>query len=112
MSSIASRPARFGPFHRRCEPQPDEVEKICASGEVWGRPRRNFFAGLIPAVKAWDGPLPAGAVGVEFYTDVPPDPWSVPGWPEWTEGQAGVIVREARELVAIPVVVTMKRNVE
>ena len=56
--------------------------------------------------------MPAGAVGVEFYTDVPPDPWSVPGWPEWAEGQAGVIVLEARELVAIPVVVTMKRNVE
>ena len=56
--------------------------------------------------------MPAGAVGVEFYTDVPPDPWSVPGWPEWTEGQAGVIVLEARELVAIPVVVTMKRNVK
>ena len=63
-------------------------------------------------MKAWDGPLPAGAVGVEFYTDVPPDPWSIPGWPEWTEGRDGVIVREPGELVAIRVVVTMKREVE
>ena len=105
----SSRPRRFGPFHRRCEAQAEEIEKIVASGHIWGRPRRNFYAGLIPAVKAWDGPLPDGAIGVEFYTDVPPDPWSVPGWPEWTEGQPGVVILEARELVAIPVVVTMKR---
>jgi hypothetical protein len=67
---------------------------------------------LVPAVKAWDGPLPLDAVGVEFYTNVEPDPWSIPGWPEWTEGRAGVIILEVGELVAIPVVVTMHRNVE
>jgi hypothetical protein len=81
-------------------------------GRIWGRPRRNFFAGLIPAVKAWEGPLPDGAIGVEFYTNVPPDPWSVPGWPEWTEAQPGVVTLEAKELVAIVVVVTMSRNAE
>ena len=112
MASRGRHAARFGPFHRRCEPRPEEIEKICASGQIWGRPRRNFFAGLVPAVKAWDGPLPENAVGVEFYTDVPPDPWSVPGWPEWSEGCSGVIVLEEGELVAIPVVVTMKRDVE
>jgi len=106
------RPARFGPFHRRCEPNPDEVELIATSGYLWGRPRHNFFAGLIPAVKAWDGPLPMNALGVEFYTDIEPDPWSVPGWPEWTEGRPGVVVLDAGELVAIPVVVTMKRAME
>jgi hypothetical protein len=112
MASSTSKPPRFGPFHRRCEPQPDEVEKIRVSSQLWGRPRRNFFAGLIPAVKAWDGPLPHDAIGVEFYTDVPPDPWSIPGWPEWTEGQPGVIVLDPGELVAIPVVVTMSRKAE
>ena len=112
MSSRRPTPGGFGPFHRRCEPQPEEIDKIGASGQLWGRPRRNFFAGLIPAVKAWEGPLPADAVGIEFYTDVPPDPWSVPGWPEWTEGQPGVIVLEPGELVAIPVVVTMQRKGE
>jgi len=105
-----SRPARFGPFHRRCEPRPDEIHEVLASGELWGRARRNFFAGLIPAVKAWDGPLPADAIGVEFYTDVEPDPWSVPGWPEWSEGRPGVIGREPGDLVAIPVVVTIARK--
>jgi len=103
---------RFGPFHRRCEPRPEEIAQIGASGQLWGRPRRNFFAGLVPAVKAWDGPLPADAIGVEFYTEVAPDPWSISGWPEWTEGQPGVIVLEDGELVAIPVVATMTRDVE
>jgi len=106
------RPARFGPFHRRCEPNPDEVGLIVTSGYIWGRPRHNFYAGLIPAVKAWDGPLPPNAIGVEFYTEVEPDPWSVPGWPEWTEGRPGVVVLDPGELVAIAVVVTMKRGVE
>jgi hypothetical protein len=47
---------------------------------------------------------------VEFFTNVPPDSWSVPGWPQWTEGSPGVIVLEKGELVAIEVVVTMRRD--
>jgi hypothetical protein len=112
MQPERQRPAAFGPFHRRCETKPTEVGQVLASEQVWGRPRRNFFAGLIPAVKAWEGPLPDDAVGFEFFTDVRPDPWSVPGWPEWTEGQPGVIVLEAGELVAIRVVVTIAREAE
>jgi hypothetical protein len=107
-----SGPARFGPFHRRCEPRPEEVDQIARSGEIWGRARRNFFAGLIPAVKAWEGRLPSDAIGVEFFTDVEPDPSSIPGWPEWSEGRVGVVVLDAGELVAIPVVVTITRKVE
>jgi hypothetical protein len=42
--------------------------------------------------------------------DVPPDPWSVPGWPQWTEGSPGVFVLEKGQLVAIDVVVTMRRD--
>jgi len=85
---------------------------ICSSGQLWGRPRRNFFAGLFPAVKAWDGSLPEDTIGVEFFTDVPPDPWSVPGWPQWTEGSPGVIVIEKGKLVAIEVIVTKRRDAE
>src|SRR5215212_6116028 len=62
MVSRVGGPARYGPFHRRSEPSPDEVDRICSSGQLWGRPRRNFYAGLIPAVKAWEGSLPDGAV--------------------------------------------------
>src|SRR5256885_16307043 len=112
MERSTRQPAQFGPFHRRCEAKPEEVGQVLACGYLWGRPRRNFFAGLIPAVKAWEGPLPKDAIGIEFYTDVRPDPWSVPGWPEWTEGQPGVIILESRELAAIPIVVTIAREVE
>jgi len=105
-------PGRFGPFHRRSFAHPEEVDAICASNQIWGRRRQNFFAGLIPAVKAWEGPLPEGVVGVEFYTDVAPDPSSVPGWPEWTQDRPGVIVLERDELVAIPVVVTIRHYAE
>jgi hypothetical protein len=105
-----TKPARFGPFHRRCEPRPEEVDQVLASLQLWGKPRRNIYAGLVPAVKAWEGPLPANAVGVEFYTDVEPDPWSVPGWPEWSQGQRGVVIIERDYLVAIPVLVTIVRR--
>jgi hypothetical protein len=107
-----SPPGRYGPFHRRSFARPDENEAICASKQLWGRRRENFFAGLVPAVKAWEGPLPDGVVGVEFYTDVPPDESSVPGWPEWTQGSAGVIILDRDELVAIPVVVTIRHDAD
>lgn len=108
----SGKPAQFGPFHRRSAPDPLENELISVSGQVWGRPRRNYFAGLIPTVKAWEGPLPEDIVGIEFYTDVEPDPWSVPGWPEWSPGRRGVIILERDELIAIPVVVTARRDKE
>lgn len=107
-----SRPARFGPFHRRSHHNPAENELISASSMIWGKPRGNYFAGLFPRVKAWEGPLPPDIVGVEFYTDIAPDPWSPPGWPEWTQGRPGVIILDEGELVAIPVVVTMRRDAE
>jgi hypothetical protein len=110
--SISSRPARFGPYHRRSHHYPEENELITSSGMIWGKPRGNYFAGIIPCVKAWDGSLPEGIVGTEFYTDVEPDPWSAPHWPEWSEGRPGVIILERNELVAIPVVVTIRRDLE
>ena len=107
MSSVP--PRRFGPFHRRSESNPAENELVSATGQLWGRVRRNFYAGLIPAVKACNGPLPADAVGVEFYCDVEPDSGSVPGYPEWTGPRSGVIVIDA-DTVAIELVVTKRRD--
>jgi hypothetical protein len=83
-----------------------ENEKIAASGEIWGRPRSNVYAGEFPAVKAWNGPLPDGVAGTEFYTDVEPDPWCVPSAPSWSEGRPGVATIERKQLVSIRVVVT------
>ena len=105
-------PARFGPFHRRTRSDPSENEKVVSSGEVWGRPRGNIYAGLFPAVKAWVGPLPEGFVGFEFYTDIEPDAGRSPDWPQWSEGRPGVRVIERGELVAIPVIVTKRQDPE
>jgi hypothetical protein len=112
MAATVTRPAPFGPYHRRSHRNPAENELISASGEIWGKPRGNFFAGVVPCVKAWAGPLPEGIVGIEFYTTVPPDPFSPPNWPEWSEGSRGVVILERNELVSIPVIVTMRRDAE
>jgi len=111
---MASGPpiAGFGPFHRRTAGNPSENEKVATSGEVWGRPRGNIYAGLFAAVKAWEGPLPDGIVGYEFYTDVEPDYGSAPGWPQWREGSVGVRVIESTALVSIPVIVTKMHGPE
>ena len=82
------------------------------SGRIWGKPPGNFYAGLIPCVKAWNGPLPEGIIGYEFYTDVEPDLWSPAHSPRWSEGRPDVMVLERNELVAIPVVVTIRRDAE
>jgi hypothetical protein len=41
-------------------------------------------------VDAWDGPLPPGKPGVEFYTDVPPTPGTPPRWIRWLGPRIGV----------------------
>lgn len=104
------RPAKYGPFHRHHRTR-EENERIVSSGEIWGRPSGNFYAGDFPAVKAWDGALPEGIFGLEFYTDVEPDPTgSRPGWPEWSEGRPGVVTIERKQLVKIQVVISRRRD--
>lgn len=78
----------------------------------FGAGRRYIYAGLFPAVKAWNGPLPEGIAGVEFYTNIPPDPDKVPSAPQWTQGHPGVIILEFGELVAIEVVVTKRIDLD
>jgi RHS repeat-associated protein len=103
--------ATFGPYHRLNDPAA-LIEKIGASGELWGGPPRNVAASDIPAVKAHPGPLPPGAFGFEFVTPVPPNSgqpglftgymWSGPGP---NIGRPGVTV-VPYEWAQIPVTVT------
>jgi len=44
--------------------------KQALSQEAWGFPQRPN--GSVACVKAYDGPLPAGVSGIEFFTDIPP----------------------------------------
>ena len=110
--ATSEKPARFGPFHRRTYMDPSENEKVTSSGQVWGKVRRNIYAGFRPAVKAWAGPLPDDIIGYEFYTDVPPDPGHAQAWPQWSEGQPGVITLEPYELVAISVIVSKRHDLQ
>lgn len=73
----------YGAFHRLGDPK-EIIDQVCESGELWGRAPRNFFRSDIASVKAYAGPLPDGAYGFEFETDVPPDYGHVPGKPTWS----------------------------
>ena len=79
-------------YHRRESPTqtPDDAARQEASGELWGQPPLGSH---IPKVKAYPGPLPAGAQGIEFVTDVPPDAGSYRGRPEWSGPRPGVVVQ-------------------
>jgi hypothetical protein len=92
-------PHLFGPFHRLESPSQsaEDAAKIVTSGEVWGRPCRNIYQSDMPKAKAFDGPLPSGKRGLQFYTTVAPDKGCVPGQPTWT-GTAG------EEWVKIPAI--------
>ena len=83
----------YGPFHRLESPTqtPATAALQEANGEVWGATARG---GLNPAVKAYQGPLPPGARGVEFTTPVRPSDVGL-GRPGdiaiWRRGSPGVI---------------------
>jgi len=66
-----------------------DAQKQQASQEIWGRPPRFSE---IPAVQAYTGPLPGGAKGIEFETDVPPDRGSPRGQAYWRGPRPGVVV--------------------
>lgn len=76
------------------------------SGELWGRPPRGSD---IPAVKAYRGPLPPGKLGIEFTTEVEPDPWTAAHRVRWTGPRAGVIVDEEFARIRIEVVSNNQR---
>jgi hypothetical protein len=77
------------PFHRVENPttQTRAIAKLQeASREMWGKPARGSAQ---PSVKAYPGPL-SNERGVEFTTDIEPQPWGAPNearwyW-EWTPG--------------------------
>ncbi|MGH9125385.1 MAG: hypothetical protein ACRDZ8_11770 [Acidimicrobiales bacterium] len=96
----------YGPFHRLESPtQTPEVAVLQQdSGEIWRRASR--WGTGEPVVQAWNGPLPEGARGIEFYTDSAPT-----GYPnigplvQWYPGK-GVTVKG--EFAKIACTVTLK----
>jgi hypothetical protein len=102
-----AKPEEYGPFHRfQTAGDNDLVER---TGRLGGRPARNIAAGFFPKVKAFEGELPTGYAGIEFYTTVPPDLRHVPGCPIWSGPRAGVeIAEDDPDLILIPVRITKR----
>jgi hypothetical protein len=97
-TSVSPLQGYYGPFWRS-EPAA-AVDAIQASRTILGNPPTNFFQSDIPAVKAYQGPIPPGASGVQFYTPVPPTtvfPGS--GNQVWWTGKPGTVHE-------IPVIIT------
>jgi RHS repeat-associated protein len=89
-------------YHRYADA--GEAREVRRSGELWGGPPRNIYASDIPQVKAYTGPLPEGAKGIEFTTPVAPDPQTAPGRATWSGPRPGVRVEDGT--AKIPVHVT------
>lgn len=102
-SGDAGRPV----YHRLESPtQPPNIVFVQQrSGTIRGYPAMGSF---ILKVKAYDGPLPEDARGIEFSTNVPPDEGCAPSLPMWSGPRSGVrIVRDdqGREFAEIDVVI-------
>lgn len=83
-----AEPREFGPFYRLQNTADNEL--VARTGMLGGHPARNIAAGLFPKVKAYEGHLPEGRTGIEFYTSVEPDPGRIPGCPVWSGPRPGV----------------------
>jgi RHS repeat-associated protein len=112
-TAAAAGAARNRPqiYHRLESPTqtPADARRQERTGVIGGYAARGS---AIPTVKAYNGPLPPGARGLEFSTTVPPAPGSVPGQPKWYPGQpgVGVIPGEKGPMAAIPA--TILRNTQ
>jgi RHS repeat-associated protein len=79
-------------YHRKVSAV--ETAQVLQSGEVWGRPPRNFIQSDIPKVQAFNGPLPPGQSGYEFVTDVEPDKGTPPWLASWSGDRWGVTTED------------------
>jgi hypothetical protein len=71
-----------------------------STGEIWGS---SPGWGGIACVKAYVGALPAGRDGIEFETDVPPDPSCPPGHARWSGPREGVRVEDGHAKIRVRV---------
>ena len=67
-----------------------DIEMQIENSEIWGRAAQNVFQSDIPKVKAYVGNIPQGEQGIEFTTNVPPDPNTPPHLAYWSGNREGV----------------------
>ncbi|MDJ0596168.1 MAG: hypothetical protein QNJ72_40335 [Pleurocapsa sp. MO_226.B13] len=82
----------MGVYHRYLTPTQTEadIEMQLKSLEIWGKAAQNVYQSDIPKVKAYVGKIPPGKAGIEFTTDVPPDPNTPPHLATWSGDREGV----------------------
>ena len=93
-------------YHRLESPTQTSAHasKQQASGELWGRASR--IGGAIACVKAYRGPLPPHARGIEFVTDVRPTAGcNTPIEVRWyADGTAGVLLnRQGYAVISVQI---------
>ena len=86
---LGNRNELYGPFHRKESPtQTAETARMQEiSGEIWGKSPRGSD---VPTVQAYTGPLPDGASGIEFYTNVTPNSGTPRRKANWSGPRPGV----------------------
>jgi hypothetical protein len=72
----------------------EDIQKQVDSLEVWGKPAHNFYQSDIPKVKAFVGKLPQGKKGIEFTTNIAPDPNTPPYLATWSGDRPGVVIED------------------
>ena len=67
-----------------------DIEMQINSLEIWGKAAQNVYQSDIPKVKAYVGKIPKGKKGIEFTTNVLPDPNTPPHLAYWSGNREGV----------------------
>jgi hypothetical protein len=109
-------PSTAAVYHRLASPsQRDDIAALQENtGEIWGTYNRDMMGGQapIPSVDAYVGPLPRGARGIEFVTDIPPDPHTPPHRVRWTGPRNGVIIEGSYAKIRVEVTRNTQRGDE
>lgn len=86
----------MGVYHRYITPTQTEadIQMQLESLEIWGQAAQNVYQSDIPKVKAYVGKIPPGKAGIEFTTDVLPDPNTPPHLATWSGDRPGVRTEE------------------
>ena len=82
----------MGIYYRLQTPTQTDVDlkMQIESLEIWGKAATNVYQSDIPKVKAYVGTIPSGKTGIEFTTDIPPDPSTPPHLAYWSGDRDGV----------------------
>ncbi|MGA6136394.1 RHS repeat domain-containing protein [Acinetobacter dispersus] len=88
----------YGPFHRMGDSM-ESIQSIKGSQQIFGNPPTNFYASDIAKVKAYQGQLPAGKQGFEFYTPVKPNGGGMDGRALWFSPNPGVKIVQDKAVI-------------